>query len=310
MTVDVKALAALAAEQEDQTKAPERADFEVRIPAAGVTVGRFIEYIELGKHKQPDYQGKKKPDAEMVRIVFELLAPKNIREEEVQGTPTKFADRITLTIKKSTDDKAGFKKLFRAMTYGRDIKHMAMMLGEAFVITVIHNPVGEGDDKKTYANIRDDSGVWQIAAPFKVDPLTEEKTAYPVAEPLSPVKIFLWKNPTKETWDSLFIDGTRTVKDAKGNETEVSKNWLQEKIIAATDFDGSPLMTLLGGVQALPTTEGTDPLAGKETPASGPETGKEKASEPKADPKPEPKADPAPKAEEPAEDPLKALGLA
>jgi hypothetical protein len=59
--------------------------------------------------------------------------------------------------------------------------------------------------------------------------------------------MFLWDYPSKEAWDSLFIEGTWD--DGK------SKNMLQELCMSATNFDGSPLQQMLmGGVPALPTT--------------------------------------------------------
>lgn len=64
-----------------------------------------------------------------------------------------------------------------------------------------------------------------------------------------PLQVFLWGKPTKATWDSLFIDGTVTRKNKEGDEVEYSKNWLQEKIASATNYDGSLLDQLLGGMK-------------------------------------------------------------
>lgn len=250
------------AEEEDQTQAVESTDFEYQPPAEGITVGRLIEYVELGEQPMKPYKGKEKPPADKVRIVFELLSPKkNIREIEVEGKgKVKIADRITISIKKSLHEKSGFFKLFSKMRYGREeIKHMAQMLGEAFIITVVHNVVGEGKEKRTYANITNDAGEYLIAAPFKVDPIEETKTAIPVPEAISDLRLFLFNKPTKETWDSLFIDGEREVADGKGGKKSVSKNKLQETILGAVNFEGSALAELLEGSDALP--ESVDDLA-------------------------------------------------
>ena len=51
--------------------------------------------------------------------------------------------------------------------------------------------------------------------------------------------MFLWDRPTKEDWDSLFVEGKWDNGD--------SKNYVQEKILEATDFEGSPLHQLLEG---------------------------------------------------------------
>ena len=252
--LSIAELANLAAETEDQTETQTAGEYEREVPATGAHVARFVEYIEIGKHKQKPFQGKAKPDAEEVRITFELLHPKkSIIEYEHDGVKKVRGQLISIRAKKSLSDKASFKKLFNSMTYGRDgIKHMAQMLGEPFLVQVVHNVSKDAAGKEvTYANLSKD-GVFLIGAPQHVDPMTDVVTKLPVREPITPVRILLWNNPTKETWDSLFIDGTRTVKTADGTETEQSKNWLQEKIMSATDFNGSPLHALLNNVGDLP----------------------------------------------------------
>lgn len=239
----------------DQSVTTQGGDFEYELPVAGLGVARFIEYIELGKQPQRPYQGKPKPPEDSVRLVFELTAPKHRHEIEVNGEKITFGDKISITTTLKTGEKAKFKKIFNKMTYGRPIKHMARMLGEAFLVTVVHNKSKDGT--KTYANLNTPEGEWLIGAPMKAgDPITgEAPVPLNVPEALSPVRLFLWDRPTKPTWDSLFIDGTRTVKDDKGVETEVSKNWLQALILSAVNYGGSPLEALLGGVADLPTTE-------------------------------------------------------
>ncbi|MGX9389632.1 hypothetical protein ACWX0O_01785 [Nitrobacteraceae bacterium UC4449_H16] len=255
--LSIQELAAMAAETEDQT-VETTTTFDNEPPPAGPTVGRFIEYIELGKQKQPDYAGKPKPPADVLRLTFELLSPKkNIHEYEVDGEQRVRGDRVSIQVTKKMGDKAKFKKLFKAMTYGRDdIKHMAQMLGEAFIITIYHNVVkGEAGAKdRTYVNL-DNDGAYGISAPFIVDPLEETKKALDVREPISPLRLFLFNNPTKETWDSIFIEGTREKKLDGGAVEQVSKNWIQERIMGAVNFEGSPLEALLGGVADLPVSE-------------------------------------------------------
>lgn len=250
MTIDYKALADEAAEYENQSETTSGGgDFEQREIPAGVTFGRLIEYIELGNQPQHAYDGKVKPDADQVRITFELLHPKkNFREVEIDGVTKKFADKISITIKKSLHEKSGYTKLFKAMKYGREVAHMAQMLNEAFLLTVTHGKSKDG--KKTYYNLQA-GGVWNIGAPFMVDPMEGTQTPIPVGPALSPIRIFLWNKPSKETWATLFIDGDRTVKDAEGNEKIESKNWLQNKILGASNFTGSPLEDMLAGSASL-----------------------------------------------------------
>lgn len=321
--LSLKELANLAAQTEDQTEV-QTSNFDNSPPEAGVTIGRFIEYIEIGKHSQNDYAGKPKPPADYVRVTFELLHPKkNIVEYEHEGEKRIRGEYITLKLTKKLGDKAKFKKLFNAMTYGRaDIKHMAQMLGEAFVITIIHNTVKGtgGQPDKVYANI-DKDGAYMVGAPFVTDPLEGTKTEVPVREPIRPLRLFLFDNPTKETWDSLFIDGTRKVKKDGGEEVEVSKNWLQETVMSALNYEGSALQAMLGGLEGLPMQEnGLGTVAGQTAESivaeanaakakSDAEAAKAKAANTTSKPAAAKATKPAAKAGGSASDALAALGL-
>jgi len=255
MAIDYKALAKKAAETTDHTETSSHGDFERHQIPAGKTLARFIEYIELGVQSQGQYAGKPKPDCATVRLTWELLGNKNIREiEDGEGNKRTIADRYSKNIGIKLGDLATFKKYFKAMTYGRDdISHMAQMLNEVFVLEFSHK---EGKDKAgkdvVWVNLGKE-GALGIESPYQNNPVTGETidVSGQCRPAISPIKIFLWEDPTKETWDSLYIEGTRTVKDAKGNETQESKNWLQEKILGAKDFSGSPLEDLLTNSQEL-----------------------------------------------------------
>lgn len=312
-------MAELAAEFEDQTQETEHSDFDNR-PEAGVTVGRLISYIELGKHDGGSYQGKKKADADKVRIEFELLGPKNIVEFEKDGVKQQFGQTVSITLKKSLSDKAKFRKLFKKLQYGRDDKkHIAQMIGEAFIIMIYHNKVTKDGKELTYVNL-DLDGEYGISAPFQVDPITRVKTAYDIKAHTQPLRLFLWDRPQPSMWDSLFIDGTweKKTTDDKGVETttNVSKNFLQELILSAKNYAGSPLHTMLNGLVDLPTSEAE---VQSENPAPvGVQQEQQKAAEQPASneaeiaaamqaatPTTAPQADPAPA----SVDPLAALGL-
>lgn len=250
---EIAALAAEAAELDDQSVVTEGGgDYEYVPPAAGRTVARFIEYIELGKQPQKPFQGKAKPPVEEARFTFELTHPKNRKEIELEGgEKTTISERISFKLTIKTGEKSQFKKLWNAMTYGRDnIKHMAQMLGEAFIVEVVHAKSNDG--KVTYANLRDNDG-WKIMAPRKVDDLagTSEDISKSIPSALGDLRIFLWNKPTKATWDSIFIDGTREVKDEKGNVSQESKNWLQTLVTKATNYTGSPLEQMLNNLGGL-----------------------------------------------------------
>ena len=70
----------------------------------------------------------------------------------------------------------------------------------------------------------------------KFDPNTGEPIKMPTLD-ASEIKLFQWNNPTKETWDSLQLEGT--FDDGK------SKNWIQEDMYKAVDFPGSALDIML-----------------------------------------------------------------
>jgi len=242
-TNDIRALVAKATEMEDQTVVTTFTGGS--LATEGKTVGRFVEYVELGKQPRK-YNGKPKDPADQVRLVFELNGPKNRKDIEHEGETKTITERIYLTLTKSNSDKSGYYKLLDKMRYGReDITHMAQMLGEGFVITVVHRKSDDG--KKTYANVSGPGGAWFIDPPFNEDAVTNKRTAYKIPEPSADVKVFLFNVPTQESWDSLFIDGTFEDKDDKGNKRSKSKNFIQETIMKATNFPGSELEAMLAG---------------------------------------------------------------
>jgi hypothetical protein len=212
----------------------------------------MIEYIEFGKQKQRPYMGKDKPPADEVRITFELLHKKNLTEYEDEGVKKVRAHTISVRLTKKMNERAKFRKLFSALQYGRaDKKHIAQMLGEPFLINVFHNTSKkEGQPDRVYANIFNADGVCGISAPkVKKDPLDETSWVKLNVPPnIRPLKLFLFSNPTKDTWDSLYIEGTQKRKNEQGVEIETSKNWLQETIMSAVDFNGSSLQALIGGL--------------------------------------------------------------
>lgn len=289
----------------DQTK--EVSSFEYEIPAAGPAMARFIGYIELGKRPQKPFQGKEKPDCREVRLIFELFGKKYAKEIDVDGETKVVYPTITVRTQIKAGERANFTKLLKAMSYGRSgITHMASMLGEPFLVHVVHNVVGEGAEATTYANLRDDSG-WKIQAPVRADPVTGETEALPVPEPTKAIQLLLWDSPSQAQWDSIFIDGERTTKDDKGVEKVVSNNWLQEDIMkSATDFEGSAVQALIlqGG--------GMDLDGGKAKAETQPETAKAEPEAEKPAAKVEtPAAEKEPVTEAPADDsdPLAGLDL-
>lgn len=264
MSQSVLDLANSAAEFDDQSVTT-TGGFDFVPPVEGVTILRFVEYIEIGAQPQKPFQGKAKPDNLETFLGFELLHPKHIQEyTDAAGITQKVPHFVRVRIAVKTGDKARYKKLLNKMAYGRDIKHMAQMLGEGFIADIFHY---KPDDKRVYANL-DKDGEWSLRAPFSVDPLTEAKTAIPIPQPTKPLRIFLWKRPTPETWASLYIDGTRTVKTEGAPDKEVSKNWLQELIGKAKDYSGSALEAMLNNLGGL----SVDTPAGESVSGTTPDT--------------------------------------
>lgn len=211
------------------------------LPDAGPTRLRFFRYIELGIHEETIKGVAKKK--ELVMLGFELSGPKHPVKED--GTPHVINIKLAL----SQNEKAHFYKMFLRMNYDKAAKHMAQLLGKPYTGTVVHNVVGTEPDTKTYANLRDNDG-YTIKPAFRLD---EDDQEVPVkVEPLrSPIECFLW-NPAKglkEMWDSIFIDG---MWEAREGKEATSKNYYQNLIRKAKNFDGSPIAALLG--------EGGDPL--------------------------------------------------
>lgn len=221
--------------------------FDRTPPAAGMAVCRFVQYIELGNHVK-QFDGKDKPSSPQVRVGFELHG-RHVEEQEVGGVVKKFHPILTTEMGLSLNSKASFKKLFNAMLAGRSgIINMAQMLGEAFLMEIVHTPSLK-DPKRVYAGFKKD-GAFTLRAP--VMPVTDEMgvptgevKAIKVPEATEgSAKVFLWDNPSTEQWDSLFIDGTYEQKDGD-TVKQVSKNFLQETILSADNFAGSAAEAVL-----------------------------------------------------------------
>ena len=278
------------------------------IPEAGKTLARFIGYVEAGMREgtfkgQPN--GKKSLRA---YLFFELLGAKHIIEDDEHGTYVKDGKKYRTTLfRLQTDiklnERANFRKLFMKMRNGReDITHTSQLLSEPYIITITHNSKGEGEQKKTYANMRNADGEWGIAPPLHEDAVSGEVVAIPVPEPTRPYQLLLWDHPTKEQWDSIFIDGTTTRKNDKGEEVEVSRNWLQNEIVSkALDYEGSAVHDLLDGIGGLTldadAVDDTSAVGGNED-----EHVEEEVKKPAEEPAPETKE---PVAEKKAAEPVK-----
>lgn len=210
-------------------------------PEAGACRLRFIGYVEVGKHEN-NIPGKPPKTENQVWLTFELSGPKHA--PKVLESGEKIPHRLTLRLNHSLNEKAAFFKLFKRMNYKGAATHMSQLLGDAFRGTVVHTTKGEGAEKVTYANLKDDAG-FTIAPPRYEDPETGEQRELAVDAAISPLRLFVWNaEPAmlKQMWDCIFIDGT-----AGEGDKQRSLNVFQDKIKSAVNFAGSPIALLLAG---------------------------------------------------------------
>lgn len=225
-------------------------------PAAGPCNLRLVGYIEVGKHKK-DFKGKPKVEDQVV-VTFEVSGRNHPPIETDNGT---FPHLISETLNLSLNEKARFFKLFQILNYQGKAKHMAQLLGASFRGTIIHRTYKKRDGSDGIAAELYDKalGAYTIRAPRvevvdEDDQPTGEFREVKVAEPLSPLRCFLWNYADMEQWASLFIDGE--YEERKNDKGDViaparSKNRFQLSIRAAENYKGSPIQQILanGGAE-------------------------------------------------------------
>ena len=210
-----------------------------RLLPEGYAFGRLVEYIEFGNQPQ-EFQGQAKDPALEFTLGFALTGEGYQNDD---GTP--YIVR-TYNTALSRNEKSRAFKMFKALNWKGTAKSFAQLLGETFLVKIKQVPKSK-TDPKIVSRIDLDGFLPPL------DPVTRQP--YPVAEaPDDMYRLFLWSRPTKEAWDSLYIEGEYEGK---------SKNRIQEQILAALDFQGSPLQQLLmqSGVTALPTAAPAAPVA-------------------------------------------------
>ncbi|WMX18801.1 hypothetical protein [Escherichia phage vB_EcoP_PAS7] len=221
MTINLSSLNSLVnstveAQGIDQSVTQSGGNFADVLLPRGSYYGRFMEYIELGK-KIPMHMGKPtgKPAVMNVRLGFIVYTP--------DGS-IKRINPFPMAI--SSFEKAKFKQVFDKMNYDGTLKHMAQRLGQAFMFEVEQYTSKTGKTSNTI----DFLSLRQLP---KFDPNTGAPIELPALDE-SGLRLFLFDNPTKETWDSLHIE---------------KNNFIQEDILQAVNFEGSALQQMLmGGV--------------------------------------------------------------
>jgi len=240
----IKAQAELAAQT-----GPDMTEVQVggsaRVLPLGMAQARLVGYIELGMQAQ-EYQGKAKQPAMEFQLMFALTgaAPdpdnpgKTLPYTNDDGSPYIFT---TFPTSMSRNEKAQAFLVFKAMNYKGTAKHFGQLIGDAFLL-----PIVDMKNEKT-GKVRRTPDLKNIKPPYYPDPMTGQVINVPVAPPRDEdLKFFSWEHPTLEGFNALKVEGEWENKDEKtGVITKESKNRIQEKMLGATDFIGSPLELLL-----------------------------------------------------------------
>lgn len=204
---------------------------------------RLRDYIEYGNFLG-EYEGKPKtrPDFE-IELTFEVTGQHwPVREHEGK----QFVDTIRVKMNKSHTAKSAFPRVFKqfATAMGKpDARTFLDLLGCACMADIFHKP-GVKDPKKMYPQLVNPvTKAWHVRPTTFSNPLDGTVTSVPVDPLRGAQRCFMWGAPTQfleAMWNSIYIEGTREIGEGDKKRT-VSKNWIQERIMSAVDFKGSPL---------------------------------------------------------------------
>lgn len=213
-----------------------------RILPAGKALAVLTGYIESGLAAR-EFQGKPKPPTREMKLIFTIVGGIGMN---TAGQPENYVLEAgqypsigTFFISVSNNEKSKAVKWFQRMRQncfgsGGEVS-FAQFLGKAFLLPITHQQ-GKKDGKDTiYVNID------PATVDKPIDPMTLQPYAIPEV-PDDAYKLLLWDAPTKEQWDSLYIE---TPEDA-----EKSRNYLQEHLMQSLDFGTSKLAMLLGVAEA------------------------------------------------------------
>ena len=215
-----------------------------RMLPPGIAFAQLIEVVELGKQPQ-EYNGQAKDPVMEVQLAFALTG--QCQTPDANGAFEKYTNEdgtpyiirpYSMTMHRN--DKAAAFKLFKKLNFKGTAKTFGQLLGQKWLVDVVHVPKSQ-KDKTLVSRLNMES--------FRpaIDPMSGQP--YPIPDaPDSYFKAFSWAKPTLAAWDSLFVEGEWAAveaKDGKPARAAQSKNRVQETILGAVDFDGSPLQALL-----------------------------------------------------------------
>lgn len=213
-----------------------------RLLPAGYAFAQLVEYVELGKQPQ-EFGGKAKEPALEVQLGFALTGSAADPEDPTKVIPYNNDDGTPYIMRPwpfaiSRNEKARAFTLFKALNWKRTATSFAQLLGQKFLVKIVHEPKSKSDPKI----------VSRMDLKSFLPPLNPVgNTPYQIqdADPAL-YKLFLWTHPTLEAWNALKVEGTFEVEEG-GKKVQKSKNRVQESILGALDFEGSPLHMLLAG---------------------------------------------------------------
>jgi hypothetical protein len=238
---------------------------ETKIIKAGNRLARLVSYVELGVHYQmfkgqkAKYEsgknaGREKPPVLHIAMTFEFPNEEYTGDYPLCISTTRrmdsgeFFDAVVVpqsladgTLSKAYAMKTKFMKYLTALQQatGKPYPSIADFAAEqaGVMVNVTNKTVGQGDDAKTFANMKPEG----ITAPQFVHPATGKVEEFEVPAAIgSYCPVFDWDAPTPEAWKAL-------------------PPWHKTTIKAAVNFGGSPADLML---QADPTldavTEGTE----------------------------------------------------
>lgn len=257
MSYDINAmLNQIAAKGKDMTQATAGGTYTP--PPEGTALARFVGYFEVGKH-ETIIKGQKKTE-DQAELVFELHG-KNYPANEQTGEPL----RMTLKVSVSLNEKSWLFKTFSAMNWQGTAKHITQLLGQPYLLNIKHDVRGEGENKRTYANIERGS----IRKPF-FQQMNAEGEVVDVAASVpgakTPIKMFVWDFANEGMWDSIFIEGEyperKDEKTGKVIKEAQSKNVIQNKIRSALNFKGLSIYAYASGEVKKDESESLDAALG------------------------------------------------
>lgn len=209
-----------------------------RILPEGYAFVQLVEYVERGSQPQ-EFGGVAKEPAPEFQLGFALTGAAPDPADPTKLIPYNNDDGSPYLLRlfpmaMSRNEKARAFLLFKALNWKGVATHFAQLLGQKFLAKII-TAKGKAADAKPYSTI----DLKSFLPPL--DPVT--RAPYTIADAEDKLyRLFLWDHPTVEGWKALHIEGEFEAKDGKPAR---SKNFVQEDILGAVDFPGSPLEIML-----------------------------------------------------------------